>query len=140
MRPLARWNTLAGHMAAHLKFAHFCDFAYFDKFKKLSVISLWDDLQFTRMPGMIDRGALVFRIEGLRSGHAEVVIRATNKAGVALDLPATLSAEIPPNGTIVANLELNRTIFKDYGEYRFKISINGKLIATIPLNPRVHLS
>jgi len=118
-----------------LTYAHFCDFAFFDRFKKPCAVSFWDDqLLFQRMPGIIDKGSLLLRLDGLTPGSlAELTVLAKNETGASL-APMRVSGRIPEqSSTLVVIITLNGMKIHHYGNYRFEVQVDGDTAGAIVL-------
>jgi len=123
----------------HLDFAVVADYALVDQAGKVSVLGIFQHIWVQQFPAMHPRLHLVLRLRGKRTeiGEHAVRIRLADEQGAeVLGGSGSVTFAEPPAG--VTDIEAAAILVFDVpfphpGLYRFEITIDGRLEATVPI-------
>jgi hypothetical protein len=123
----------------HLDFAVVADYALVDQAGKVSVLGIFQHIWVQQFPATHPRLHLVLRLRGKRTeiGEHAVRIRLADDQGVeVLGGSGNVTFAEPPAG--VTDIEAAAILafdvpFPHAGLYRFEITIDGRLEATVPV-------
>ena len=124
----------------HLDFAVAADYALVDQAGKVSVLGIFQHIWVQQFPAMHPRLHLVLRLKGKRTeiGEHGVNIRLVDEAQAeVLGGSGSVTFAEPPAG--VTDIEAAAILVFDVpfphpGLYRFEITIDGRLEATVPIS------
>jgi hypothetical protein len=122
-----------------LDFAVVADYALVDQAGKISVLGIFQHIWVQQFPAMHPRLHLVLRLKGKRTevGEHGVQIRLADEAGAEiLGGNGTVTFAEPPAG--VTDIEAGAILvfdvpFPHQGQYRFEITVDGDVLATVPI-------
>jgi hypothetical protein len=116
-----------------------CDAAT-EQHGKLNVLGAFDNIFARKLPTIHPACSIATRIrfERIEEGSHSVKIQIIDQDGrnIGPKLEGNISVKFGPNAdSSVANLILNiqRLEFKEYGQYRIDLAINGDIKASLPL-------
>ncbi len=122
-----------------IDFAVVCDYALIDRFGKLSVLGVFQNVWVASFPAVHPRVHLVIRLKGTRTevGEHDIKINFTDSRGkqlIAGDGKVNFSE--PPAG--VLEIEAGAVLAFDIplpepGRYQFEITIDGTIQTTVPV-------
>jgi hypothetical protein len=123
----------------HLDFAVVADYALVDQAGKVSVLGIFQHIWVQQFPAMHPRLHLVLRLRGKRTeiGEHGVRIRLADDQGAeVLGGSGSVTFAEPPAG--VTDIEAAAILgfdvpFPHAGLYRFEITIDGRVEATVPI-------
>ena len=123
-----------------IEFAVVADYALIDQYGKLSVLGIFQHIWVQQFPAMHPRLHLVLRLKGKRTevGEHGVQIRLADENGVEiLGGNGTVTFAEPPAG--VTDIEAGAILVFDVpfphpGPYRFEITVDGEVLATVPIS------
>jgi hypothetical protein len=123
----------------HLDFAVVADYALVDQAGKMSVLGIFQHIWVQQFPAMHPRLHLVLRLKGKRTeiGEHGVRIRLLDEGdGELLGGSGTVNFAEPPAG--VTEIEAAAVLVFDVpfphpGQYRFEITVDDELKATVPI-------
>lgn len=123
----------------HLDFAVVADYALVDQSGKVSVLGIFQHIWVQQFPAMHPRLHLVLRLRGKRTeiGEHAVRIRLADESDTeVLGGSGSVTFAEPPAG--VTDIEAAAILvfdvpFPHAGLYRFEITIDGRLEATVPI-------
>ena len=122
-----------------LDFAVVADYALVDQAGKISVLGIFQHIWVQQFPAMHPRLHLVLRLKGKRTevGEHGVQIRLADESGIEiLGGNGTVTFAEPPAG--VTDIEAGAILVFDVpfphpGLYRFEITVDGEVLATVPI-------
>ena len=122
-----------------LDFAVVADYALVDQAGKISVLGIFQHIWVQQFPAMHPRLHLVLRLKGKRTevGEHGVQIRLGDESGIEiLGGNGTVTFAEPPAG--VTDIEAGAILVFDVpfphpGLYRFEITVDGEVLATVPI-------
>ena len=123
----------------HLDFAVVADYALVDQAGKVSVLGIFQHIWVQQFPAMHPRLHLVLRLRGKRTeiGEHGVRIRLADEHGAeVLGGSGSVTFAEPPAGVIdieAAAILVFDVPFPHAGLYRFEITIDGRVEATVPI-------
>jgi len=134
-----RVDPVLGEIALHLDFAVVADYAIVDQAGKLSVLGIFQHIWVQQFPAMHPRLHLVLRLKGKRTeiGEHQVQIRLLDEQDTeVLGGNGAVNFAEPPAG--VTDIEAGAILvfdvpFPHAGAYRFEITIDGDMKASVPL-------
>jgi hypothetical protein len=123
----------------HLDFAVAADYALVDQAGKVSVLGIFQHIWVQQFPAMHPRLHLVLRLRGRRTEIGEHAVRirlADDQGSEVLGGAGSVTFAEPPAG--VTDIEAAAILVFDVpfaraGQYRFEITIDGRLEATVPI-------
>lgn len=123
----------------HLDFAVVADYALVDQAGKVSVLGIFQHIWVQQFPAMHPRLHLVLRLRGKRTEIGEHAVRirlADDQGAEVLGGSGSVTFAEPPAG--VTDIEAAAILvfdvpFPHAGLYRFEITIDGRLEATVPI-------
>jgi len=118
---------------ARVAWAHMCDHAFYDAQGKPCLIGIFVAIFTPRVPATHPRCAFAFRIEGSPGEKLKmkfVLVRPDAKDPL-VESPER-EIDLGPGGHHNAVVELAQLPLPDFGEYEFRIYIDGKAVHELP--------
>ena len=140
MRGMSDQRTLSVFRHVNINLALVCDYALVDRFGKLSIMGIFEQLWIARFPAVHPRVHLVLRLKGKRTeiGKHSVRIRFLNDENEEIisgegifefnEPPAGIT-EIEAGTVLVFDLPLARP-----GKYHFHIAVDDDITSAVSLN------
>jgi hypothetical protein len=126
----------------YVRIAALADYASISTGDKLNILGIFSNIMARGEPIVHSQMQLVVQIEfdSMEAGKKEMRITLEDKEGKdVLAVGGDLTVPRAPHGeasVINQILVLNNTTFPRFGRYQFRVLINGRLEATIPLTVR----
>ncbi len=123
----------------NVSLAVLADYASVSREGKLNIMGIFDSIMSAKVPAAHSQMQLVIAVEGATEDSGTeppIEIEMTDPGGDSvLKVEGKIIFGKAPTGSQVranSNIQLNNLVFKDFGRYCFKISINGKVYREIP--------
>lgn len=123
----------------NVSLALLADYASVSREGKLNIMGIFDSIMATSVPTAHSQLQLVATVEGSHEDAGKehpLAIELVDPTGeTVFKINGTITFGKAPTGDLVkanSTIQLNNLVFKHFGRYRFRISVNGTMLKEIP--------